>query len=746
MWVQCRLSLLKHSPGAPLTPAELIQRRIAARSRWKAGGVQAGVLAAGGGVGGGIGAGVGAYHGLKEAGAREFKRRSQASAEAEAAFRTKAVEAQHEINAARRALREARTRDWMKQYNRWAEQLRETVPKQRGKKQPKKTLIEAMYGSETVLEMKARKLVNERNEMGMAGGAPRMTNEEVHETYNEILNDLKRQARPAPAVEFKPFRPIIGNKQNKLIYDREIWDLKEKKLKPAIAWRERLITKEVLAVGGDPTNAAERAEAAATNAVRPAHLEISDINRQIKDFEDLKTRGFRRQARSGHVQQRKTGKVNIAPQIVEQHRGGDTVAGMMGRRSKKKAKIEADMKRFLGRHDLQTARRVKELERHIADRLVNEAKIEAGFRQFKQPIWEAGPAAAKAGAIHGGKLGAAIGLTAAGVSLLAYHAVKAVHRRLKKSADGLPLLAKAATPEDEASISLARAYRRWIDRLLGLDERPINFGDGFAEALAPLISDSFAKGLTTAPVVQPDDPRYRIDVDFDLFDPAQERHIAEYALRQIVEMSNAQREAIRAAVRDQSVLEGIGPIEVARTIRQAIGLTTYQQSVVASFRTQLDQLDPRALERELRDKRYDRTLRAAIASNTPLDADKINAMVDAYHRRMLALRAQTIARTESIRAESYGGLSRAQQILDQNPELEVTKRWLATADNRTRDTHRDLNGKEVDGMTTHFITSAGNQIRWPLDDTAAADEVINCRCTLQYIFKPRRGHLMAVAA
>jgi hypothetical protein len=222
--------------------------------------------------------------------------------------------------------------------------------------------------------------------------------------------------------------------------------------------------------------------------------------------------------------------------------------------------------------------------------------------------------------------------------------------------------------------------------------------------------------------------------------------MAEYALDRIVRITDEQRDAIRQALQSQAVLQGIGPLEVARTIKESIGLTPYQRSVVASFRTQLEQLDPRALERQLRDKRFDKTVQAAIETNTPLTEDQINTMVDAYHRKFVALRSRTIARTEAMRASSYGGLARAQEVLDQHPELEVTKKWMSTHDDRTRPTHVDLDGKEVDGMLGHFVTTAGNTLRWPLDDQGVPEEVINCRCTLQYIFKPRRGQLMAVAA
>lgn len=373
----------------------------------------------------------------------------------------------------------------------------------------------------------------------------------------------------------------------------------------------------------------------------------------------------------------------------------------------------------------------------------------------EQTIREAEVALRLAARRAGGKgalIAAGLGLTAVGLGILAHHLARHHQARKVEKVERVDpdVLAKARR-ETRAGADLAGVYRRWIDRLLGKTEDPINLGDGIAEGLGESVIDGFADGARNPPIdTEGSEPGSYLDVDFDLLNPAVRRHMADYVLDRIVEITDAQRETIRDAIMKGSVLQGHSPLEVARIIKRSIGLTSYQMALVGTFEQQLRVLDPKVLERKLRDRRYDGVFQKAMDAQTPLSEAQIDNMVDAYHRRFVALRSRTIARTEALRATSYGGLARIQQMLDENPDLEVTKRWLATDDERTRDTHVDLNGREVDGMLTNFVTSAGNQIRWPLDDKAAADEVINCRCTLQYIFKPKRsavrGGLVAVAA
>lgn len=302
-------------------------------------------------------------------------------------------------------------------------------------------------------------------------------------------------------------------------------------------------------------------------------------------------------------------------------------------------------------------------------------------------------------------------------------------------------LAKLArSPQDDLAKNIAETYRAWIDRLLGKSDASIDLINDTAKAIAEPIMRSFAYGATQPPLDSTDGKRgYHVDVDFDALNPAVRRHMADYALDRIVEISTAQREAIRGVLMNQSVLQGIGPRDAARSVREHIGLTSYQMGIVEGYRRELETLNPAALERKLRDARFDRTVRKAIETDTPLTDEQIDRMVDAYHRRFLALRAQTIARTESIRATSYGALARAQDVLDQHQDLEVVKRWIATEDERTRDTHRDLDGKEVTGLLTPFKTTAGNEVRWPVDAESPAAESVNCRCSLGFRFIPKPG-------
>lgn len=89
------------------------------------------------------------------------------------------------------------------------------------------------------------------------------------------------------------------------------------------------------------------------------------------------------------------------------------------------------------------------------------------------------------------------------------------------------------------------------------------------------------------------------------------------------------------------------------------------------------------------------------------------------------VRARTIARTEVIGASNAGQLTQMQAS-----GLVAAKTWLATADSRTRLSHRAASGQTVplDGQ----FTVGGARLAHPGDPTGPADEVVNCRCTLLY--------------
>lgn len=98
--------------------------------------------------------------------------------------------------------------------------------------------------------------------------------------------------------------------------------------------------------------------------------------------------------------------------------------------------------------------------------------------------------------------------------------------------------------------------------------------------------------------------------------------------------------------------------------------------------------------------------------------------------QMTAARAMTIARTEVHRAAEAGSL--AQMRLSGFTNFEVQKRWLATEDERTRLAHIQADGQTV-GLNEVFDVG-GEGLQFPGDPMGRPDNVINCRCTMSYIF------------
>ena len=92
-----------------------------------------------------------------------------------------------------------------------------------------------------------------------------------------------------------------------------------------------------------------------------------------------------------------------------------------------------------------------------------------------------------------------------------------------------------------------------------------------------------------------------------------------------------------------------------------------------------------------------------------------------------ANRAKTVARTEVISAYN-GATVLAGQL---SPASIVGQEWLATPGPRTRPTHRTADGQIV-GLGGKFHVGA-NDMLYPGDPSAAAKELVNCRCTVVLI-------------
>ncbi|MCH4507224.1 phage head morphogenesis protein [Staphylococcus haemolyticus] len=97
---------------------------------------------------------------------------------------------------------------------------------------------------------------------------------------------------------------------------------------------------------------------------------------------------------------------------------------------------------------------------------------------------------------------------------------------------------------------------------------------------------------------------------------------------------------------------------------------------------------------------------------------------------MTKAQSQRVARTEAGRAMSQAGLDSA--LVAKDNGLDMKKRWSATKDTRTRDTHRHLDGQSVDIDGNFKSSGCVGQAPHLFVGVASAKENINCRCKLLY--------------
>lgn len=195
-------------------------------------------------------------------------------------------------------------------------------------------------------------------------------------------------------------------------------------------------------------------------------------------------------------------------------------------------------------------------------------------------------------------------------------------------------------------------------------------------------------------------------------------------------------EETRAMARDM-VMAGVGRREVAKRIRESIGLSRAQQTYVESMRRRLESNDASELRailkgNTLRDKRFDPAIKKAIANieagkASGLSARKIEDMTGAYTRKLIRKRAQDVAAAEAIQ---YAEASKFEAVKQTGKP--VTKTWRHSRIYlRARPDHVSMSGVKVVGVDTPFNVS-GTLMQYPHDPAGGARHNANCRCRAQY--------------
>ncbi len=197
--------------------------------------------------------------------------------------------------------------------------------------------------------------------------------------------------------------------------------------------------------------------------------------------------------------------------------------------------------------------------------------------------------------------------------------------------------------------------------------------------------------------------RNQIAAGFSQINERSVRYLREQATRMSREFINQQVEATR-----QALMEGVRELrsarEVARLVRDTIGLNSRQATALLTYR--------RGLEEQA-----DMTQRAE------------DQLVEQYRRRSLVQRAFVIGETESRQAVYEGSDEGYQQAIEDGvlPADAIQRTWKTRGDNHVRDSHTPMNG-QTQPWGEPFVSGDGNRLARPGDSNAPPSDRIGCRC------------------
>lgn len=288
----------------------------------------------------------------------------------------------------------------------------------------------------------------------------------------------------------------------------------------------------------------------------------------------------------------------------------------------------------------------------------------------------------------------------------------------------LEALRKIRGSTDEAKLEAAIKTGS-VDQVIAALDLDQQIAAAMRTDVVPPLEDAMIESGRQAPVASM--PKGgELQMRFDLAAPNTVQYIRGYDFGLIKQVTDDTRQAIQGVVQN-AFQNGGHPYEQARQIKTMVGLTDNQAKAVANFQRMLEEGDRTALTRELRDHRFDGTLDRALGElGEGLDQDQIDKMVARYAERMLAARAENIARTETINAAQAGLQLSWEQAADKGllSRTKLRQGWLVTPDDRLC-----VYCAVIPEMNPHGVP-LGGYFQTPFGPKKRPTLHPQCRCTL----------------
>ncbi len=297
-------------------------------------------------------------------------------------------------------------------------------------------------------------------------------------------------------------------------------------------------------------------------------------------------------------------------------------------------------------------------------------------------------------------------------------------RRADKAAPGFrkAFLAAVAQAQKGASVSTLRTYlsKRQYDKAAGYLEAA--WGDAQTGLETELGKQTLA---LMGDVGQAGAQALVAGGSFELLNPAAIAWAKAQSSALVTGVTAQQRAAIRAVIGEAS--SGALTVDgAAGALRQVVGLDTRRAAALAAYRGRMQAAAESAIAAR---PSLPAVRKAAIRAKADLRAE-------AYRRRLLASRTETIARTETSAAANEG-LVQAWRQAEQAGKfpLGLAKRWVTTPDDRRCPICAAMQGRVASIGTPFDVPSLGAMQRPPAHP--------NCRCTITLV-RPTKGQLRRV--
>jgi SPP1 gp7 family putative phage head morphogenesis protein len=161
-----------------------------------------------------------------------------------------------------------------------------------------------------------------------------------------------------------------------------------------------------------------------------------------------------------------------------------------------------------------------------------------------------------------------------------------------------------------------------------------------------------------------------IGQNFNMRNPEAIKYAQESSAELVSGVSKETKKGIREAI-GYAFEYGGHPYEVARQIRDGVGLTERQARSVVKYRKML--------------------------TDEGRSADKIDSMTNTYSKKLLKARAENIARTETVNSANAGQLAHWRDMRNTGviSDEDTMKEWIVTPDDRLCDICAPLDGEQV---------------------------------------------------